>query len=338
MQPLALSIWFAAIICAPAAAAQTPPQLELPVACEIGAACVVQNYVDQDPGPGAQDYACGPLSYDGHKGTDIRVAGRPEMAAGVAVLAAAPGVVRAVRAGQADRAGGRAGAPASQAGPEAGNAVVVDHGGGWESQYSHLRRGSVAVAAGQRVAAGARLGLIGWSGRAEFPHVEFALRHRGRTVDPFTGAAAGNGCGRGGAPMWSPAAQAALAYQAGGLLRAGFAAEAPGLARALDGDYDGAPTTPVGAQAPALVFWAVAWGLREGDRETIRLIAPDGRVLAEGDSALPRNKAQWLRYIGKKKKGAGFPPGRYRGEYRVERTTDGRKRIVVEVVRVLELR
>jgi murein DD-endopeptidase MepM/ murein hydrolase activator NlpD len=327
MRPLALPIWFAVIIVAPAAGAQAPPQLELPVACEIGAACVVQNYVDQDPGPGARDHTCGALSYDGHQGTDIRVAGQPEMAAGVAVLAAAPGVVRALRDGEADRA-------ASPAGPDAGNAVVVDHGGGWESQYSHLRRGSVAVTLGERVAAGEHLGLIGWSGRAEFPHLEFALRHKGRAIDPFTGAAAGSGCGRGGAPLWSPAAQAALAYQAGGLLRAGFAAEAPKLARALDGDYDVPPTT----QAPALVFWAVAWGLREGDREFFRLIAPDGSALAEGDGALPRNKAQWLRYIGKKRKGAGFPPGRYRGEYRVERATEGGSETVVEVVRVLELR
>jgi murein DD-endopeptidase MepM/ murein hydrolase activator NlpD len=323
MRPLALSTYFAAIIFAQTAGAQAPPQLELPVACAIGAACVVQNYVDQDPGPGARDHACGTLSYDGHKGTDIRVAGQPEMAAGVAVLAAAPGVVRALRDGEADGAGGRAGA-------DAGNAVVLDHGGGWESQYSHLRRGSVAVAVGERVAAGTRLGLIGWSGRAEFPHLEFALRHQGRAIDPFTGAAAGSGCGRGGAPLWSPAAQAALAYQAGGLLRAGFAAEAPGLARALDGAYDAPPNT----QSPALVFWAVAWGLRQGDRETIRLFAPDGRVLAEDRGELPRNKAQWLRYLGKKNKGAGFPPGRYRGEYRVTRDTE----TVVEVVRVLELR
>ncbi len=313
-----------------AAAADTgsAPLLEVPVDCRIGAACVVQNYVDQDPGPGAEDHTCGPLSYDGHKGTDIRVAGRPEMAAGVAVLAAAPGVVRALRDGEADRA-------AAQAGPDAGNAVVLDHGGGWESQYSHLRRGSVAVATGQRVAAGTRLGLIGWSGRAEFPHVEFALRHHGRAIDPFTGAPAGGGCGRAQAPLWSPAAQAALAYQAGGLLRAGFAAEAPELARALDGAYD-APRN--NTRAPALVFWAVAWGLREGDRETIRLIAPDGRALAERSGALPRNKAQWLRYIGKKRNDAEFPPGRYRGEYRVTREADGRRVTVVEVSRTIELR
>ncbi len=316
-----------AVAAAAAADAVSAPILELPVACQIGAACVVQNYVDQDPGPGAADHTCGPLSYDGHKGTDIRVAGRPEMVAGVAVLAAAPGVVRVAHDGNAD-------VPTSLTGPDAGNAVVLDHAGGWESQYSHLRQGSVSVATGQRVTAGTRLGLIGWSGRAEFPHVEFALRHRGRAIDPFTGAPAGGGCGREPAPLWSPAAQDALAYQAGGLLRAGFAAEAPELARALDSAYD----APLNTQAPALVFWAVAWGLREGDREFFRLIAPDGRVLAERSGALPRNKAQWLRYIGKKRNGAGFPPGRYRGEYRVTRETGGHRVTVVAISRTVELR
>jgi hypothetical protein len=328
MRPLTFSICFAGLMHAQAAAAQALPQLELPVACEIGAACVVQNYVDQDPGPGARDHACGPLSYDGHKGTDFRVAGRPEMAAGVAVLAAAPGVVRARRDGEAD-------GPAAQAGPDAGNAVVLDHGDGWESQYSHLRQGSVAVAAGERVEAGSRLGLIGWSGRADFPHLEFALRHHGRVIDPFTGTPAGSGCEGGGQSLWGPAAQAALAYRAGGLLRAGFAAEVPELARALDGAYRGAPPT---TQSPALVFWATAWGLREGDRETIRLLAPDGRVLAESAGALPRDQAQRLRYLGRKPTGAGFPPGRYRGDYRVTRATGDGSEIVVEVVRVLELR
>ena len=88
---LTFPVWLFALAVAVPAGAQAPPRLELPVACEIGVICVVQNYVDQDPGPGARDHACGPLSYDGHGGTDIRVPGRPEMTAGVAVLAAAPG-------------------------------------------------------------------------------------------------------------------------------------------------------------------------------------------------------------------------------------------------------
>jgi len=58
-------------------------------------------------------------------------------------------------------------------GRDAGNAVVIDHGGGWETQYSHLRLGSIVVKPGDQVVAGDVLGMIGMSGRAEFPHTAF---------------------------------------------------------------------------------------------------------------------------------------------------------------------
>ncbi len=133
LRSLAFSV-LAFLLTVPAAAAAdavSAPILEVPVDCGLGALCVVQNYVDQDPGPGAQDHTCGPLSYDGHKGVDFRVAGVVEMPAGVPVLAAAPGLVIVARDGRPD---GTARAPngtarVSQAGtPDSGNAVVIDHG------------------------------------------------------------------------------------------------------------------------------------------------------------------------------------------------------------------
>ncbi len=100
------------------------PILEVPVDCGLGALCVVQNYVDQDPGPGAADHTCGPLSYDGHRGVDFRVAGVAEMSAGVPVLAAASGLVIVARDGRPD---GPA-QPSKTGTPDSGNAVVIDHG------------------------------------------------------------------------------------------------------------------------------------------------------------------------------------------------------------------
>ena len=52
------------------------------------------------------------------------------------------------------------------AGREAGNGVLIEHGGGWQTQYSHLRSGSVSVKPGERVEAGTPLGLIGLSGNS----------------------------------------------------------------------------------------------------------------------------------------------------------------------------
>ena len=49
------------------------PRLVLPLLCEVGHTCFIQNYVDADPSPAARDYQCGTLTYDGHNGTDFRI-------------------------------------------------------------------------------------------------------------------------------------------------------------------------------------------------------------------------------------------------------------------------
>jgi len=87
---------------APGRAWAGPPELSLPAACDPGRTCWLVNFVDHDPGPGAQDYRCGRLSYDTHKGTDIAIANDAVMNSGVNVLAAAPGRVLRVRDGEPD--------------------------------------------------------------------------------------------------------------------------------------------------------------------------------------------------------------------------------------------
>src|SRR5690348_11641542 len=39
-------------------------RLRVPVECEVGKTCFIQNLVDHDPGSGASDYMCGSLTYD----------------------------------------------------------------------------------------------------------------------------------------------------------------------------------------------------------------------------------------------------------------------------------
>ena len=132
------------------ALAAEPFRIGLPVECAFGSICSVQNYVDLDPGPGRLDPGCGRLTYDGHDGTDFRVRDLIAMEEGVRVLAAADGVVKATRDGMADVSIREIGREAVS-GREAGNGVLIDHGGGWETQYSHLRSGSVSVEPGDRV-------------------------------------------------------------------------------------------------------------------------------------------------------------------------------------------
>src|SRR5205814_1010195 len=112
---------------------------------------------------------------------------------------------------------------------EAGNSVVIEHGNGWETQYAHLRRHSVAVRAGQVVRRGQRLGLVGLSGATEFPHLHFEVRHGGKTVDPFVGLDGSEPCQAGAHPLWTRQALGALAYVATGVLGAGISGKPPVL-------------------------------------------------------------------------------------------------------------
>lgn len=56
-----------------------------------------------------------------------------------------------------------------------GNSVVIDHGHGEFSFYAHLKPGSVAVRAGQRVTRGQQIGALGSSGNSTEPHLHFQV-------------------------------------------------------------------------------------------------------------------------------------------------------------------
>lgn len=63
-----------------------------------------------------------------------------------------------------------------------GNTVVIDHGQGVASAYSHLSR--ISVENGQEVVRGSEIGLTGQSGLAGGDHLHFAILVNGRFVDP----------------------------------------------------------------------------------------------------------------------------------------------------------
>ena len=66
----------------------------------------------------------------------------------------------------------------------AGRAVYLDHGGGLVTGYFHLSR--AAVAAGDTVEAGARIGSVGRSGRVTGPHLHWILRYGRISLDPMS--------------------------------------------------------------------------------------------------------------------------------------------------------
>lgn len=102
-------------------------------------------------------------AYDSHNGWDY------PLAAGTPVLAAAAG--RVLVAGFSDDG------CATPAG-----AVILDHENGYRTLYWHLQ--TVTVSAGQRVAAGERIGTSGNTGCSEGPHLHLGVQYLGRATDP----------------------------------------------------------------------------------------------------------------------------------------------------------
>jgi hypothetical protein len=135
-------------------------------------------------------------------------------------------------------------------------------------------------------------------------------------VDPFVGPEGAEACRPGARPLWDGAALEALAYSATGLLGAAISAAAP---RLDERPIDGAEVAPLTPAAGAALFWVAIYGARADDLQELRLIGPDGRVLAERRDRLSRHRAQWLTYVGRRRVDRDWPAGVYRGEYTLYR-------------------
>ncbi len=63
-----------------------------------------------------------------------------------------------------------------------GNYVCIRHDNGYESRYGHLHKHFVQV--GQRLKQGQKIGLVGMTGRATGPHLDFQLLANGKHKNP----------------------------------------------------------------------------------------------------------------------------------------------------------
>ena len=303
LQPLKRGIALSILGLSASTAMAQDLRLAMPIDCVLGDTCYIQQFVDTDPGPEARDFTCGPLSYDGHKGTDFARPTRAEMQHGVAVLAAAPGRVRGLRDGMPDT-GLTPETEVQITGRDCGNGVVLDHGDGWETQYCHMKQGSVAVVQDQRVEAGETLGLVGLSGRTEFPHLHLSVRRDGKVVDPFHPVSNDTCTLDSPLPgLWdSP-----LPYQPGGLLDLGFASAVPDYDAVKAGQASVAPTR----DSPALVLFVYGFGARAGDQIDLIIDGPEGRFF-QSTQTLDRTQAQYMRAVGRRTE-QGLAPGLYTG-------------------------
>ncbi|NKB20534.1 MAG: peptidoglycan DD-metalloendopeptidase family protein [Alphaproteobacteria bacterium] len=292
---------------------------DLPLNCQLGENCWVMNYPDHQPGPNVADSACGPRSYDGHTGTDFAIRDLKKMSRGVDVRAIAAGTVWRLRNDANDH--GLTFSMSEVERKECGNGVVIRHADGWESQYCHLRRGSIYVDLDDKVLRGDTIGQIGMSGRTAFPHVHLSLRKDRQLVDPANGRGVGKGCGTKEKSLFRT--ETNFRYHRSRLYAAGFAASVPTGTKIKT---DARTPKMIAVDAPALVFWAAIFGAAKGSRMHLIIKKPGGGKFIDKNISITRNQAWRMVYIGRKRKaGKRWPSGRYRGTAKLIFETNGGK-------------
>lgn len=304
------ALW-AALIAASAPALADPPSLQWPVDCTLGRDCTIEDYVDLDPSPGMQDFACGIKTRNGHRGTDIHIFSFEAMENGVDVHAAAPGRVDAIRDGIEDIAV----TPETReaiARRGCGNAVRINHGDGWQTLYCHLKQGSISVGHNQIVAAGDTLGQIGLSGLTNAPHLHLTVLRNGAPVDPFLPADGAATCGAASGPgLWA----SEITYDPTGFQTIGYTDTAPNMA----GATSGTARRPTIRDSDPMVLYALTFHAEPGDLLRFWSTGPDGRETFRSDATLDDPKRTILRFVGRRAPSGGWAAGLHRGYVQILR-------------------
>lgn len=293
------------------------------------------NYTDTGPPDDGRpkDMACGARTYNDHKGTDFALLDEKAMTEGVAVIAAANGKVIRARDGEEDRWPTDEDLKAvRQQRKECGNAILLDHGNGWQTMYCHLRQESIKVSPGDVVQSGQQIGFVGLSGLTEHPHLHFGVLHKGSVINPFTGTDISKDCNPKpdfSKTLWKP--DLGLGYEAVSIFKSGFMQKAP-LLEKISKDFDVQNSLP--ANSPALVFLTTIWGISAGDTIHLNITAPDGSVFAEEKIVQEKNRARQLFYIGRKAGVEPFPSGMYTGTVTLIRTSNGESKRYEDKIKV----
>lgn len=300
-----------------------------PVDCTIGKDCWIVNYVDVNPtAEKAEDFTCGPRSYDDHKGTDFALRSRAEMRSGIAVLAAADGTIERLRNGEEDSIKTQADMDElKKNSKECGNGVLIDHGQGLKSIYCHMKKDSISVAAGDKIKTGEKIGEVGQSGMAEFPHLHFGVLWEDGIADPFTGLMNTDGCGQMKTPLWAQSAK--LGYENAAIFDAGLRTNVPDFKAIEDGES--AQNTARTADTRALVLWGAFYGIRAGDIITMAITDAQGRLVKDQTITQESTRARQYYYTGRKFNDRNPPSGDYTGTITLKRAGEAERTKTVKL-------
>jgi hypothetical protein len=307
-------------------------KLEMPIRCKQNSDCWIVNYVDMDPTNGISDYTCGTTTYDQHKGTDFAIMNVDVMRQGVEVLASANGIVRGTRNNMRDINVNMGGGAASVEGKECGNGVLIDHGGGWTTQYCHLLRESVRVKTGDTVETGQTIGLVGLSGKTEFPHLHIQVKYNEKVVDPFAGLMRKKKCGVGEAPLWKTNALLSMLYEPSALYSAGFSSTTPNKRIAREGLYGG---EVLFKKSPVIALWVDMFWVKPGDKLLFIITDPKGKTLMAHNTTIKERRPRRFAFAGiNRKKEKPWAKGAYTGEIRLIRLGDDEEYSIVKTINV----
>jgi hypothetical protein len=163
------------------------------------------------------------------------------------------------------------------------------------------------VKEGQRIAAGRKLGEVGYSGDAAFPPCAL--------IDPLLPDHSA-ACEIGGKALWSASALSALAYRPVTLLALGLAARAI----TLEELEAGAPLVAPSRDTPVVAYM---WGINLQKSDIVDIeIRYGSKVVAKNSKRLERNRSQFMLFAGKKSPPGGWSEGTYTSAVEVIR--DGR--------------
>jgi len=273
-------------------------KLVFPLVCALNSDCFFANYIDHHTGPGLQDYQCGRITYDGHRGTDITLPNFRLMDRGVYVLAAADGVVIEAQDGRFDRNKGRN--PGGF-----GNYITIEHEGGVRTIYAHLKKGSLKVRVGQGVSQGEEIAEVGSSGNSTDAHLHFEVQdHAGRIIEPFRGP-----CGS-PTSLWEEQPAYEDEFQ---VLDYGMTNFEPTINQLKERPATQADFT---TEDPLFLFWVQVKSVKPGDVARVEFYKPNGQLFRRSEFRHNRYyRYSWWYWFWLREAWAGMPKGRWTVKY-----------------------
>lgn len=287
-------------------------KLNMPIDCDYGVNCYIQNYVDLNSSNSYVDYNCGFLSYDYHKGTDFRLLDYQQMTTGIKVIVAAEGIVKAIRNNEDDFVFIKYGQPSVQD-KECGNGIVVAHQNGYATQYCHLLKNSIIVKVGQKIKVGDKIGYVGMSGHTEFPHLHLSVTKNDEIIDPFTNLSPSKeySCHNQNNinSLWDKKTEEKLKYIETAILNFHVTSEIPTELAARAGNHR---EDQIALTANKIILWADIMGVLKNDKIIFELTDEQGNNFFQYSQVTPKKYVLYFLYSGKKLNSIdNIKPGNY---------------------------